>query len=486
MTRLKPTQLKRITLVVSFVTICFVTPLTNAETWLEDFYNQAGAGMNVTGPGAYESQSGGIITGGGLSVRIPPKNIQLYNFNPPNLKMGCGGIDLWAGSFGFINKAQFVAFLRNIGQNSLGFFFELALKTMAPEIHGVIKGLQDVAQKMNNNSLNACETTKRMFSGIESTKEAGSFTERMQSFSTALGTIGDNITAIDTYAPNLTQVFEDLKNVKATTPAAIVNSGGEDHTPVGDYNVVYRALTASGPSVFTMDEINLIMSLTGTIIVRTPTTAAPKDVIIDQYIAPTVTNITEFIGHTGVESSFAMNICNDNTDCLAPTVAASGTRQFKSFAMISQEKITSMRDKIRDAVIQDPAVINYLSQSSVPIYRLLATTARPGREKISDNIINQYSDAVAIDMTSVFVKNLMDEVARKAKTLTPSSPSEKAHLDTLMTTLKNVSDQADQLLNKKQLQLAQLSYQVTTIEQYERAMFKGMSDQQLAALNLRR
>jgi len=462
-------------------------PLANAETWLEDFYNQAGAGVNVTGPGVFESQSSNLITGGGLSVRIPPKNIQLYNFNPPSMKMGCGGIDLWAGSFGFINKAQFVAFARNIGQNALGFFFKLALKTMAPEIDSTITTLQDMAQKMNNNSLNACETTKRMFANaMPDTQEAGSFTERMESFSTAMGTIGDNVSAIATYAPDLKKTFEDLRNVRTTKPSAIKNSGGKDEIPVDDYNLVYRALTNSGTSVFTADDINLIMSLTGTVIIRTPKAggAVSGETIVEDFIPPTVTNLTEFIGKQDVQSSFAMNVCDAVANCLAPTQDAAGVHRFNSFAKISNTKITAMRDAIADADAagQNAAVINYLSQSSVPIYRLLAITTKLNQPALSDNVIAQYSDAVAIDMTSVFIKNLMKEVARVAKTYKASSSIDVARIGAFLTYLKDLNAEADELLSKKQLQLAQLSYDVTTIEHYNRIMLKGMSDQQLKAV----
>jgi conjugative transfer pilus assembly protein TraH len=68
--------------------------------------------------------------------------------------VGCGGIDLFAGSFSFINEAQFVALLKNIGQNALGYFFQLALKSMAPEIAVTLEWLQDQAQKINALNVN--------------------------------------------------------------------------------------------------------------------------------------------------------------------------------------------------------------------------------------------------------------------------------------------------------------------------------------------
>ncbi len=482
MIKSKSLQLKRITVAVAVATACFAIPMANAETWLEDFYTQAGAGMNVSAPGVFESQSSNLITGGSLSVRVPPKNIQLYNFNPPSLKMGCGGIDLWAGSFSFVNKAQFIAYLRNVGQNALGMFFELAVKTMAPEIHSVMTRLQALSQQMNSNSLNACETSKRMFAGaIPETNESSTFTERMGSFASALGTVTDNLQSIDTYTGDLKTTFNDLRNIRATTPAAIKNSGGKDETPVDDYNLVYRALTNSGATPFSQNEINLIMSLTGTIIVHTPKTGGPEQ-LVTEYIAPTVTNLKEFIGVQNAMSSFAMNVCDPANECLTVTQDPAGVHQFNSFAKISNDKITAMRDAIANRVVQNPATIDYLTQSSIPIYRMLAITTKFDQLELSDNVIAQYSDAAAIDMTSVFIKNLMKEVQRVSKTYKASSSAEIERLNSFYETLKDINSEADELLTAKQLQLAQLSYQINTVDHYNRIMLRGLSEKQKQAI----
>ena len=102
----------------------------------------------------------GLFTGGSMFVRAPQRTYQLASVAGPNLKAGCGGIDLFAGSFSFINEAQFVALLKNIGQNALGYFFQLALKSMAPEIAVTIEWLQDQAQKINALNVNSCQAAR--------------------------------------------------------------------------------------------------------------------------------------------------------------------------------------------------------------------------------------------------------------------------------------------------------------------------------------
>jgi conjugative transfer pilus assembly protein TraH len=63
-----------------------------------------------------------LYTGGSLFLRTPSRNYQLLSAAAPSLRGGCGGIDAFAGAFSFINVDQFVAMLRNIGQNAWGCF----------------------------------------------------------------------------------------------------------------------------------------------------------------------------------------------------------------------------------------------------------------------------------------------------------------------------------------------------------------------------
>jgi conjugative transfer pilus assembly protein TraH len=141
---------------------------------LEDFYNSVSTYNNVTGPSAYEGQTMNIYTGGSLFMRTPSRNYQLLSAAAPSLRGGCGGIDAFAGSFSFINVDQFVAMLRNIGQNALGLFFMTALQSMAPDIMESIKYLNKIAQDINAMGINSCEAAKGLVaaSGVEKWMEA--------------------------------------------------------------------------------------------------------------------------------------------------------------------------------------------------------------------------------------------------------------------------------------------------------------------------
>ena len=99
---------------------------------MQDWFNDIGAYGNVTGANAYRGQTMNFYTGGSLYMRTPVRNYPLASITPPSFRAGCGGIDLYAGSFSFINKDQFVALLRNIGNNAIGAAFNMALCSMSP------------------------------------------------------------------------------------------------------------------------------------------------------------------------------------------------------------------------------------------------------------------------------------------------------------------------------------------------------------------
>ena len=68
----------------------------------------------------------------------------------------------FADAFSFIDSDQLVAFGRGIAQNATGFAFELALETISPVIAETMAKLRALAQWVNNQNLNSCETAQAL------------------------------------------------------------------------------------------------------------------------------------------------------------------------------------------------------------------------------------------------------------------------------------------------------------------------------------
>ncbi|MFX5809117.1 conjugal transfer protein TraH, partial [Acinetobacter baumannii] len=68
--------------------------------------------------------------------------------------------DLYMGGFSYVNKEQFVAMLKNIGSNALGYGFKLALQNLCPTCDNVMQALQAVSQQVNRLNIDSCEAAK--------------------------------------------------------------------------------------------------------------------------------------------------------------------------------------------------------------------------------------------------------------------------------------------------------------------------------------
>lgn len=117
---------------------------------------------NATSPKPYESQMRSGYTFGSFTARAPIKQINLVSFDPPRLNAGCGGIDMFGGSFSFINADQLVALLRTIAANAVGALFYTAIQSINPAIANVMSKFQNLVHALNMNSKNTCQIANQL------------------------------------------------------------------------------------------------------------------------------------------------------------------------------------------------------------------------------------------------------------------------------------------------------------------------------------
>ena len=120
---------------------------------------------NVTSPGVHEGQRRGVITGGRITTKFPIVNQDIMSFSPPSWKAGCGGVDMFMGSFSMINSDQIVELFRAVAANASGYAFKLALSNVFPDAETLIADLQDKIQKMNQYLGNSCQLAQGLVDG---------------------------------------------------------------------------------------------------------------------------------------------------------------------------------------------------------------------------------------------------------------------------------------------------------------------------------
>lgn len=447
--------------------------------WVNDFYNAAGAGINVTSAGVYEGQAGGALSLGGFSMRVPPRNLQLFGVTPPGLKMGCGGIDFWAGSFGFINKDQFVALARNIGQNAVSYFFQLALKTMAPEIEGTIAYLQGLAQKMNEFNMNTCSAKDGLFGATAASKVSDSFEQRVNNFEAGMGAVSDRFIAMAKNLGSLSNQVGGMAIAKAASPNLGKNDGGKQITIDGPTNVLVKALS-TGNHGLSKEEIELLQSLIGSVILTPVPDGADGGKWTSKLIKPTV-ELKAFIGNrNNPVEVYQIQECDTVPGCLTVTETANFS---PGFAYLVKKNLLKIRAQIIAKGSQDPVALDVLQYSSEPIYRLLAITAKPERELLATSFIDTYADATAIDLVAAYIRSVLFEVDRltRAQELVMVQ-GEAAYAAALTKRIELLSSQVSQMRAEKQAELTARASNIALVRNLEAAMFNGMTPELRANL----
>lgn len=100
---------------------------------------------------------GGYVTLGSLYMRTKPRNSSMLQFQLPSVRAGCGGIDIFGGSFSFISKEEMIYLMEGIMQNASSFAFELALESLSPAVAEQVAKLRDLLQEVNAMNINSCE-----------------------------------------------------------------------------------------------------------------------------------------------------------------------------------------------------------------------------------------------------------------------------------------------------------------------------------------
>lgn len=178
---------------------------------------------NVTQAGAFQTQSRAGFVGGSVELRTPVKPITLASFDPPRFSAGCGGLDMYGGSFSFINANQLTALFRQIMANALGLMFQAAIKVIDPLIADLVNYFQDVVNGLNKLSSNTCAIAHKL---TDSTFHPQSKTNAVQDewsqFGATTGSFGDLFTG--KYASPAQQ---SANAASAENTPAIANAGNK-------------------------------------------------------------------------------------------------------------------------------------------------------------------------------------------------------------------------------------------------------------------
>lgn len=166
-----PFRLKRLVAISTFALISSTLSVPSNAGLQSEIDSFFGDMSNTTNPGVFETQRRGVISGGRYTVKSKIFDENLVNFVPPSWKGGCGGIDMFGGSFSFISSDQIVQLLRQVASNSKGYAFQLAIDNVCPTCSKHMESFQKKMQALNQHLGNSCQLAQGIVNDATSSFE---------------------------------------------------------------------------------------------------------------------------------------------------------------------------------------------------------------------------------------------------------------------------------------------------------------------------
>lgn len=207
------------------LTLAMSTPLLSSAGIMGDMHSMFMS--NSTASGVITTRDRVGVFGGGFSMRAPIKSVTVVAFDPPRLSVGCGGFDLYGGSFTFLNGQQLVDIFRKVAANAAGLAFKAAIKMINPGLDQLMGEFQALLQNMNNLGKNSCQMAHLVVERAD--REVKNALEEGGVAATQKGIFSDSISALTGYLGDANAYFK---------------KSGEVNSKAG--NSVMKAITASG------------------------------------------------------------------------------------------------------------------------------------------------------------------------------------------------------------------------------------------------
>lgn len=358
-----------------------LTAAANIDNDLNSFYRGLGYQSNVSAPTAFHDQAAGYYTGGSLFLRNQVKNVQLVSVALPSFSGGCSGIDAFLGSFSMISAKNLMKMMKNILSSGGAYAFDLALTTTLPQIKTVKDYIQKYANDMNNANINSCNTAEDLVGGL--------WPKTQSSQQQICRDVGSHNGA-----------FTDWASARAGC-----GTGGEFDRGIGDggtrkkeiiinKNLVWDALKNNGLTASDTELAELLMSLSGSIIIKRNGDKTQKITLMSMAHSQ---DIIKAILYGGQAKRYA---CDETQHCLNPRMTT--MRITPGHALVSQ--VTTMirtlnADVANDSGTLTPAVRGFLEMTPVPVLKYITNSLALGKA-INPN---EFSDLIAIGLLNQYV-----------------------------------------------------------------------------------
>lgn len=270
--------------------------------------------VQTTSPGAFKSQSSLGVIGGSAALRIPTRQINIASFDPPRISAGCGGVDLFMGSFKFIDAQQLVAVFRMIVQGAVAALFKIAINSISGQLGSAMTEFGTALRELNSSFKNSCTLAEDIASGH--------MQERLDKVKDAAGNVGKKFEAMVGAAGSFMNNFiEGFGKSDANKRRKITDNptfGNQTWRRIVRSGVVNNIQLPAGTSQELFAQV--LMNVTGGVIIPTeevqqdgtcPANSTKKDVACQGPIEviPRLPTLVNLLKNT---EDHVLHVCDDN------------------------------------------------------------------------------------------------------------------------------------------------------------------------------
>lgn len=375
------------------------------DNGMQQLFDDMGAFGNVTGPGAYRAQGMNVVTGGNLFMRTPQRNYNPGSVTLPSLKMGCGGIDLYAGSFSFISKSELVSMMKNIGSSAVSYAFKLALDSISPQINKTLTELQQTAQDLNAMNINSCEAGEAVARGV-----AGDWQRSAQYFAKVTapvtGLFTDHSEAREAVQGDNAKVNAAISAVTDPATRAQVQPG----------NIAWRAL--SRLAGLDVDDRKILMALSGTTIISSDQAADQPPL----YKEPKAITIQQFI-RGNQNGKLPVYGCVDSTTPEGCLVLSDDELAVTAFAQKVEAKLLAIADKFKNNIALTTDEIAFINITGLPVYKALAVSTAAPNVGLDTIWIGKYADLIAAEYAYQYIVQATHQIKQAYSQASSGAPA---------------------------------------------------------------
>jgi conjugative transfer pilus assembly protein TraH len=349
-----------------------------------------------------EDQFGGFLTGGSLHTRNGVTDTNLLNIQLPSLSMGCGGINLHTGGFGYIDTKNLEKLIKNIGGAALSYGVMLTAKTISPQVSDVISQLEAMARFINSQNINSCQMGAMIASGLFP-KNAASQELACNAKEMGNGTIGNYFAARETC------VNKDKSTANRDEYKGILGT---------EFNLVWHALKKMNPSL-SKEHIEDLMSLSGTLISKPNGQGGISLIHKNSLIKDSKILEAKVYGSSGEQ--LKLYSCNDSDKCLEVGYKNITLRPEDAYLVQINKLINSIADKLISegegkSITLKPEEENLVKTSTVPIVSIISLEMAMKGHGIALSM-EEYAELTAFDYLISYLDNMVDEVYKALSTL---------------------------------------------------------------------